>query len=197
LKNLNQHIEALIFMANPSVALDDLVSVLRESLDIPVKPEEVLQAIRDLTEKFNQEAYAMEIVEMAGGYRFMTKGIYHHTVSIYLKQSAHKKLSKSALESLSIIAYKQPVSKSEIESIRGVNSDYSLQKLLDKGLIEITGRSDGPGKPLLYGTTVKFMDYFGLKSVQDLPKLKDIEDASQQIGDVGLFDQTSETEPVS
>ncbi len=197
MKNLNQHIEALIFMANPSVALDDLVSVLRESLDIPVKPEEVLQAIRDLTEKFNQEAYAMEIVEMAGGYRFMTKGIYHHTVSIYLKQSAHKKLSKSALESLSIIAYKQPVSKSEIESIRGVNSDYSLQKLLDKGLIEITGRSDGPGKPLLYGTTVKFMDYFGLKSVQDLPKLKDIEDASQQIGDVGLFDQTSETEPVS
>lgn len=197
MKNLNQHIEALIFMANPSVALDDLVSVLRESLDIPVKPEEVLQAIRDLAEKFNQEAYAMEIVEMAGGYRFMTKGIYHHTVSIYLKQSAHKKLSKSALESLSIIAYKQPVSKSEIESIRGVNSDYSLQKLLDKGLIEITGRSDGPGKPLLYGTTVKFMDYFGLKSAQDLPKLKDIEDASQQIGDVGLFDQTSETEPVS
>ena len=197
MKNINQHIEALIFMANPSVALDDLVSVLRESLDIPIKAEEVLQSIEELTEKFGQDDFAMEIVEMAGGYRFMTKGIYHHTVSVFLKQSAHKKLSKSALESLSIIAYKQPVSKSEIESIRGVNSDYSLQKLLDKGLIEIAGRSEGPGKPLLYGTTTKFMDYFGLKSVLDLPKLKDIEDADQQIGDVALFDNTSDAEPAT
>ncbi len=184
-------------MANPSVPLEDLVSVLRESLGIPIKKEEVQHSIIELTEKYKQDDFAMEIVEMAGGYRFMTKGIYHHTVSIFLKQTAHRKLSKSALESLSIIAYKQPVSKSEIESIRGVNSDYSIQKLLDKGLIEISGRSEGPGKPLLYGTTTKFMDYFGLKSVLDLPKLKDIEDASQQIGDVSLFDNTSETEPVA
>jgi segregation and condensation protein B len=112
----------------------------------------------------------------------MTKGAYHPTVSTFLRQNTHKKLSKSALETLSIIAYKQPVTKSEIELIRGVNSDFSVHKLLDKELIEIAGRSEGPGRPLLYQTTGKFMDYFGLKSMDELPKLKDIEPDVNQIG---------------
>jgi segregation and condensation protein B len=94
-----------------------------------------------------------------------------------------KRLSRSALETLSIIAYKQPVTKSELERIRGVNCDYAIQKLLEKELVAIQGRSDGPGRPLLYGTSDKFMDYFGLKSLDDLPKPKEFREPSNQIGE--------------
>lgn len=87
------------------------------------------------------------------------------------------------METLSIIAYKQPVTKAVIEQIRGVNCDYTIQKLLERDLITIIGRADTIGKPLLYGTSEKFMDYFGLKSIQDLPALKDFEDKKQVIGD--------------
>src|SRR5690606_29358060 len=134
--------------------------------------DELNAHIKQLMDKYASADYAMEIVEVSGGFRFMTKGAYHHTIGIYLRQNTHKKLSKSALETLAIVAYKQPVTKSEIESIRGVNSDYTIQKLLEKDLVEISGRSMGPGKPLLYITTQKFMDYFGLKSLDDMPKLK-------------------------
>lgn len=87
------------------------------------------------------------------------------------------------METLSIVAYKQPVTKSVIEQIRGVNCDYTIQKLLEKDLISIVGRAETIGKPLLYGTSEKFMDYFGLKSIKDLPALKDFEDEKQVIGD--------------
>ncbi|HEX5626122.1 MAG TPA: SMC-Scp complex subunit ScpB, partial [Saprospiraceae bacterium] len=89
----------------------------------------------------------------------------------------------AAMESLAIIAYKQPISKSEVEQIRGVNSDHSIQKLMEKELIEIVGRSEGPGKPILLGTSQRFMEYFGLKSMADLPKLKDFATAEQAIGE--------------
>jgi segregation and condensation protein B len=122
-------------------------------------------------------------LEIAGGYQFLTKGAYHNTVGVYLKQTMKKRLSRSALETLSIIAYKQPVTKSELERIRGVNCDYAIQKLLEKELVAIQGRSDGPGRPLLYGTSDKFMDYFGLKSLDDLPKPKEFREPSNQIGE--------------
>lgn len=121
----------------------------------------------------------------------MTKGAYYNTVATYLKQSTKKKLSKSALETLSIIAYKQPVIKSELEQIRGVSCDYSIQKLLEKELIEIEGRSEGPGRPLLYATSEKFMDYFGLKSIGDLPKTKDIAIPENTIGEVTIEEEAS------
>ena len=124
----------------------------------------------------------------------MTKGAYYNTVATYLKQITKKKLSKSALETLSIIAYKQPVVKSELEKIRGVSCDYSIQKLLEKELVEIAGRSDGPGKPLLYATSEKFMDYFGLKSIGELPKTRDISTAQSSIGDVSIEEVTPTTE---
>ena len=113
----------------------------------------------------------------------MTKGAYHGVIGTWLKQTTKKRLSQAAIETLSIIAYKQPVSKTEIEQIRGVSSDYSLQKLLEKELVSITGRSDGPGRPLLYGTSIKFMDYFGLKDLSDLPRPKDFKDPDQEIGE--------------
>src|SRR5690606_27213415 len=126
---------------------------------------------------------SFEILEMNGGFRFMTKPAYRDTIETYLKQAQKEKLSKTAMETLSIVAYKQPVTKAVIEQIRGVNCDYTIQKLLDKELISILGRGDTIGKPLLYGTSEKFMDYFGLKSIQDLPALKDFEDKKQVIGD--------------
>jgi len=166
-----------------SVSFDEIRQTLEASFGTTFSDDLIATSIGQLMEKYASEQYSFEIMEIAGGFRFMTKGAYHNTIGTYLKQNSHKKLSKSALETLAVIAYRQPVSKPEIESIRGVNSDYTIQKLLEKELIEITGRGDGPGKPLLYGTSSKFTDYFGLKSITDLPKLKDIEPVENQIGE--------------
>jgi segregation and condensation protein B len=170
-------------MANPSISFDDIRLTLNECFQTEFAEEEVSRALDDLIRRYLDEKYAIEIVEISGGFRFMTKGAYHQTVSIFLRQNTHKKLSKAALETLSIIAYKQPVTKTEIELIRGVSSDFSIQKLLDKELIEISGRSEGPGRPLLYVTTARFMDYFGLRSLDELPELKEIEPDVNQIGE--------------
>ena len=183
LENLALHIESLIFAGNPSISFDDIKNALEESLGTTLKDEEVADGIGTLMEKYSNDTYSFEIMEIGGGFRFMTKGAFHNTIGTFLKQNTHKKLSKSALETLAIIAYKQPVTKTELESIRGVNSDYTVQKLLEKDLIEIAGRSDGPGRPLLYSTTGKFTDYFGLKSIQDLPKPKEIDPVENQIGE--------------
>jgi segregation and condensation protein B len=177
------HIESLIFVANPSISYDDLKSALEEALATPFADDVINQTIGAISAKYSNDLYAFELVDIGGGLRFMTKAIYHNTIGTYLKQNTHKKLSKSALETLSIVAYKQPTTKSELESIRGVNCDYTIQKLLEKDLIEITGRSEGPGKPLLYSTTQKFMDYFGIMTLDDLPKLKEITAVENQIGE--------------
>jgi len=108
-----------------------------------------------------------------GGYQFLTKPAYQASIGILLKQQSKRRLSNSALETLSIIAYKQPVTKSEVENIRGVNCDYAVQKLLEKGLVEIKGKSDGIGRPLLYGTSPSFMEYFGINDLSELPTPKD------------------------
>jgi segregation and condensation protein B len=145
-----------------------------------------------LAERYQDPVHAFEPVEIAGGWQFMTKGAYHNTVAVYLKQTTRKRLSQAALETLSIIAYRQPVSKSELEKIRGVNCDYSMQKLLEKELVSIVGRSEGPGRPLLYGTSEKFMDYFGLKSLKDLPQPKDFKEEDNAIGEQAPIEETSE-----
>lgn len=192
---LSLHIESLIFAANPSISFDDIKLAVEESLGQIFSDEQIGDCIGELMEKYATDDYSIEIMEMAGGFRFMTKGAYHNTVGTFLKQNTNKKLSKPALETLSIIAYKQPVTKTEIESIRGVNSDYSIQKLLEKDLIEISGRSDGPGRPLIYHTTPKFTDYFGLKSIQDLPKVKEIEPVENQIGEPAPIETEHKPEP--
>lgn len=189
---LSLHIESLIFVANPSISFDDIKSAIEESLATPFEDVLINNCIEEIRLKYSNDAYSFELVEVSGGLRFMTKANYHHTIGTHLRQNTHKKLSKSALETLAIIAYKQPTSKSEIEAIRGVNSDYTMQKLLEKDLVEITGRSEGPGKPLLYGTTQKFMDYFGIKTLDDLPKLKEIMPIENQIGEQAPLEETSE-----
>ncbi len=187
---LTHHIEALVFISESSMTLKEIKNCLEEQFATKLKKEVLLEAIEQLREKYNSDDFAIEMVEISNGYRFMTKGAYYNTVATYLKQSTKKKLSKSALETLSIIAYKQPVIKSELEQIRGVSCDYSIQKLLEKELIEIEGRSEGPGRPLLYATSEKFMDYFGLKSIADLPKTKEIAVPENSIGDENIVEET-------
>ncbi|MBI1225708.1 MAG: SMC-Scp complex subunit ScpB [Bacteroidetes bacterium] len=183
MERLAQHIEALVFAADAPLSPDDIRQVLDEAFETEFTTEAIANAIAEVKARYADENFAIELVQIAGGLQFMTKGAYHAVIGTWLKQTTKKRLSQAAIETLAVIAYKQPVSKTEIEQIRGVSSDYSLQKLLEKELVSITGRSDGPGRPLLYGTSIKFMDYFGLKDLSDLPKPKDFKDPDQEIGE--------------
>ncbi len=179
---LLQHIEALIFTSEQPITEEEIVSCLKTVYGWELKKDQLQEVIHDLKVKYSDENFAFELLEIADGYQFFTKKEYHTAVNALLQIKARKRLSTAALETLAIIAYKQPLSKSEIEHIRGVNCDYSIQKLLEKELIVIEGKSDGPGKPLLYGTSKNFMDHFGLKSVKELPKLKDLHIVDNEIG---------------
>lgn len=148
-----------------------------------VPEEDVTGAIQRLEEKYAQEEYSFQLFKSSGGYQFLTKPAYQASIGIMLKQQSKKRLSTSAMETLSIIAYKQPISKSEIESIRGVNCDYAVQKLLDKGLVEIKGKADTIGRPMLYGTSQKFMEYFGINDLSELPTPKDFAHEVNTIGE--------------
>lgn len=154
--------------------------------EVPV--EHISEAIDFLIQKYEDEQFSFAIYSMAGGYQFLTKPAYQTSLSILLKQASKKRLSASALETLSIIAYKQPISKSQAEAIRGVNCDYAIQKLLEKEIIEIKGKSDGPGRPLLYGTNDKFLEYFGINSISELPQPKDFAINDNEIGNTTLTD---------
>lgn len=187
---LSHHIEALVFIAENALTLKEIKNCLEDQFGTKLSKDMLIAAIEQLMQKYQSEDFAIEMIEISNGYRFMTKGAYYNTVATYLKQSTKKKLSKSALETLSIIAYKQPVIKSELEQIRGVSCDYSIQKLLEKELVEIVGRSERPGRPLLYATSEKFMDYFGLKSIEDLPKTKDIATPENSIGEESIIEES-------
>ena len=147
-----------------------------------VPQEDIEATLKKINEKYASEAFPFEVVKTAGGYQFLTKPAYQSGIGILLKQRSKKRLSTSAMEALSIIAYKQPVTKSEMEQIRGVNCDYAVQKLLEKELVEIKGKSEGLGRPLLYGTSERFMDYFGINDLKDLPTPKDFATEENEIG---------------
>jgi segregation and condensation protein B len=180
---MNLHIEALIFASPQAVSIADIKLVLEEAMQTEVSEADIRASIETLKNQYQAEQFSFELLEIAGGYQFLTKGAFHHTIAVHLKQTTRKRLSQAALETLAIVAYKQPVSKSELEDIRGVNCDYALQKLLEKELVFITGRSEGPGRPLLYATTEKFMDYFGINSLTDLPKPKDFKEVENAVGE--------------
>lgn len=172
------HIEALIFASEkPLTALEitELINSAFGFMEDKITQDQIEAAIEGITEKYRAEFYPFEIRESGGGLQFLTKKEFHKTVAQLNGDKYMKRLSGAALETLSIIAYKQPVTKGEIEAIRGVSSDYAVQKLLEKELILITGRNeDLPGKPLVYGTSKNFMDYFGLNSPGDLPQIKEV-----------------------
>lgn len=178
ISNLILHVEALIFASDRPLTAMDLTELINNAfgfMDEKVTTEQVQTAIDGIVEKYSSDFYPFALRESGGGFQFLTKKEYHKTVAQLNGERFLKRLSTAALETLAIIAYKQPITKSEIEAIRGVNCDYSIQKLLEKELIMITGRNeDMPGKPLVYATSKTFMDYFGLNSADELPKLKEI-----------------------
>ncbi|HEY5464499.1 MAG TPA: SMC-Scp complex subunit ScpB [Hanamia sp.] len=172
------HIEALIFASDKPLAITDLVEMLNSAIGFiedRATPEQVEAAVNAISEKYDSEFYSFGMVESGGGWQFLTKKEYHKTIAQLNGDKFLKKLSVASIETLSIIAYKQPVTKSEIELIRGVNCDYAVQKLLEKELVVISGRKeDAAGKPLIYSTSKNFMDYFGINSADDLPKIREI-----------------------
>lgn len=182
---LANHIEALIFCAPKPIAEKELQSCLKEMFEADVPLKDITDGISTLQEKYKSDDFSFEVVQSGGGYQFLTKPAYQASISILLKQQSKKRLSNSSLETLAIIAYKQPVTKSEVEQIRGVNCDYAVQKLLEKELVEIKGKSEGVGRPLLYGTSPTFMDYFGINSLKDLPTPKDFAQDENTIGNQG------------
>ena len=180
---LAQHIESLIFTTEHPITLDEISSCLETTFETKFKAADLLTAIESIKTKFLSDDFAFEVSEIADGYQFLTKGAYHGTIGTFLRQTTKKRLSRSAIETLSIIAYKQPIPKAEMEKIRGVSCDYSIQKLLEKESVQIKGRSEGPGRPLLYGTSQRFMDYFGIKDMTELPKPKDFKAPESSIGE--------------
>jgi segregation and condensation protein B len=182
---LQNHIEALIFCSTQPIKEEEIQSCLAEMFDTALPIEDISDAISKLTDKYTSDEFSIEILKVGGGYLFYTKPAYQASIGILLKQQSKKRLSNSALETLSIVAYRQPVTKSEIERIRGVNCDYTIQKLLEKELVEIKGKSDAVGRPLIYGTSLKFMEYFGINDLKDLPTPKDFTPQENVIGEQG------------
>lgn len=179
---LGNHIEALIFCAPKPIHKKEIHNCLSEMFEAEIPLKDIDKALEQLMEKFKDDSYSFEIINSGGGYQFLTKPAYQSSIGILLKQQSKKRLSTSALETLSIIAYKQPVTKSEIEQIRGVNCDYTVQKLLEKELVEIKGKAETIGRPLLYGTSARFMDYFGINDIKELPTPKDFATEENEIG---------------
>ena len=177
IEQLMPHVEALIFASDKALTQIEITEMIGQALEEVIEAERVATCISAIMEKYEAEYYPFHLTETGGGYQFLTKKAFHKTV-IKLNGEKHiKKLSAAAMETLAIIAYKQPITKSEIEYIRGVSADYSIQKLLEKELIVITGRNeDMIGKPLVYATSKNFMDYLGINSPAQLPQLKDITD---------------------
>jgi segregation and condensation protein B len=180
---LQNHIEALIFCSPKPLKVDEIKNCLSEMFEASVPEEDISAALLNLQEKYATDDYSFQVFHIGDGYQFMTKPSYQASIGILLKQQSKKRLSASALETLSIIAYKQPITKGHTEQIRGVNCDYAIQKLLEKELVEIKGKSDGVGRPLLYGTSEKFMEYFGINSLKDLPTPKDFAKEENKIGE--------------
>jgi segregation and condensation protein B len=183
MNQLTPQVESLIFAATQPISLEEIRHCLATVFERNFEDEEIVSIIEELKARYTNPQFAFELVDISGGYQFLTKGAYHETVGTFLRQTTSRKLSKSALETLAIVAYKQPVTKSELEQIRGVSCDYALQKLLEKELVEIKGRSEAPGRPLLYATSERFTNYFGINSLADLPKLKDFKQVDSEVGE--------------
>ena len=161
-------VEALLFVSEKPVSMENLKAVLSE-----LSVAEIKELVDKLRLEYEERERGISILEIAEGYQMLSNSRYAESVRRFFKTTHKERLSRPALETLAIVAYKQPVSRGDIEVIRNVNSDGVVIHLLEKGLIKIVGRKDVPGKPYLYGTTKEFLEYFGLKSLTHLPKLED------------------------
>ncbi len=174
-------IEALIFSSDDSLSSDEIIGAIKsiDGEDVVLTKDEVDNTVDLLNQKYTESGNSFRILRIANGYLYATSEEFAKYVGYLSSERTKRRLSQAALETLSIIAYKQPVTKPELESIRGVNSDYILTTLLEKALITIKGRAETVGRPLLYGTTDEFLKYFGLNNLSDLPKPREIDEIMQ------------------
>ncbi len=163
-------VEALLFAVQEPISVRKICEVVEDA-----EAKEIREVIQQLREEYDTHDRVFQIEEIANGFQLLSRPEYHEWISKIRKKSGESKLSQQALETLSIIVYKQPIIRAEIEAIRGVQSGQMIRTLIEKGLVKITGRDEVLGRPLLYGTTTKFLDHFGLKSIKDLPKVEDLE----------------------
>lgn len=189
LEQLQLHIEAIIFTAEQAVSVPEIINCLDKMSEDTFAEDTILDAIEEIIQKYQKDEFAFELVTISEGYLFLTKQAFHGSIAAYQNIKSKKRLSNAAMETLAIIAYKQPITKAEMEQIRGVNCDYSVHKLLEKELITTKGRAESPGRPMLYGTSDFFMNYFGITSMDDLPKLKDV---APEVNTIGEADQEKE-----
>lgn len=161
-------IEALLFVSDKPITVDQFRQVFAE-----LKPSDIVDVIKSIQDDYVNRQAGMMVVEIAGGWQMLSDSHAAGYIREFYKTKTKEKLSRPALETLAIIAYKQPAGRAEVEVIRGVNSDGTVAHLLNKGLIKIVGRKEVPGRPFLYGTTKEFLDYFGLKGLEDLPKIEE------------------------
>ncbi|MHB2152815.1 SMC-Scp complex subunit ScpB [Calditrichota bacterium GD2] len=164
-------IEALIFASESPITVQKIKEILED-----VGAKEIKTAVSELNRRYEEQSSALQIIEVAGGFQMVTRPEFAEPVSRLYKARQGQRLTQKALETLAIIAYKQPITKQTIEHIRGVNVDWVLRTLIERNLVTVVGREKAPGNPLLYGTTKEFLEYFGLKSLNDLPKLKEIDE---------------------
>lgn len=171
---LCKQIEALLFVADRPISAQELSSLVGD-----VDAEKIIHAIEELNNKYESEGRVFFIRKIAGGYQFATRKDYYPLIKRLYNQQKTITLSESMLEVLAIIAYYQPVTRSKIDTIRGVNSQFHIKNLLEVGLIKIQGRLKAPGRPILYGTTEKFLKFFGLNGIEDLPNFYQIKEITE------------------
>ncbi|MCK9425845.1 MAG: SMC-Scp complex subunit ScpB [Ignavibacteriaceae bacterium] len=177
----NSVIEALIFSSDEPLKIDEIIKAIKgiDGEEIAVTGEDIEETVTQINKQLEEEERPFKIMKIAGGFSFSTKHEYAKYIGYLSTEKSKRRLSQSALETLAIIAYKQPITKPEIEMIRGVNADYIMNTLLEKSLISIGGRAETVGRPLLYSTTDEFLKYFGLNRLTDLPKPREIEEIMQ------------------
>jgi len=172
-KEINKIVEALLFASPEPLTQAQLNSIIEPELVDP-KLTQLDNIIEDLQNKYLENDNAFTIVQVASGYQIVSRSEYEIFIRRLLKKSGRLALTNASLETLAIVAYRQPVNRFEIESIRGVDSSGVLKTLLSKNLIKIKGRDSGPGRPLLYNTTEKYLEYFGLSNLSEMPKLSEL-----------------------
>ena len=183
-------LEALVFVAG-----DEGMSINELSYVLSLSTEQVFEGLVQLNQKYKEdETCAIELKEYANRYMMTTKGKYQNLLQKYSQSPMAARLSQAALETLAVIAYKQPLTRMEVDQIRGVNSSASIQKLLNFQLIEEKGRLEVPGRPRIYATTDYFMDYFGLKNIDELPDISEMEADLAQNQSQLLFKEITEEE---
>lgn len=180
IESLLPGIEAMLVSSDRPLKASALVDAISVHLDRPINSQIISQAITMLNEQYDEHNRAFRIEEISGGYRLMTRPEHALIVAAMHRSRATTRLSKPALETLSIIAYRQPITRAELEAIRGVAAGEVVRTLMDRRLVKITGRAEELGRPMLYGTTRQFLDTFGLASVKDLPKPEELADQMEQ-----------------